>query len=131
MPYVVVATAQLQCSFGAAPSPLTVLPAGPQVMQAGGQLIATTMDHKPQVNIAPFGMCSSLANPQVAAATSAAQGVLTPQPCMPMTTAPWAPGASTMTVGGMPVLTDPSTCMCTWGGQISITSPGQQTIQVE
>lgn len=131
MPYVVVATAQLQCSFGAAPSQLTVLPTGAQIQQGGGQLIATIMDHKPQVNIAPFGMCSSLANPQVASATSAAQGVLTPQPCLPMTSSPWSPGAATMTVGGMPVLTAPSTCVCAWGGQISITSPGQQTIQVE
>jgi hypothetical protein len=131
VPYVVVATAQLACSFGAAPSQLTVLPSGAQVQQAGGQLIATIMDHKPQVNIAPFGMCSSLANPQVAAATSAAQGVLTPQRCIPMTAAPWAPGASTMTVGGMPVLTDPSTCACAWAGQITIVNPGQQSIQVE
>lgn len=131
MPSVVVATAQLQCSFGAAPSQLSVPPTGAQIMQAGGQVIATIMDFKPQVNIAPFGMCSSLANPQVASATSAAQGVLTPQPCIPVPAAPWSPGAATMNLGGIPVLTDPSTCQCTWGGQISIVMPGQQTIQVE
>jgi hypothetical protein len=131
MPLVVVATALLQCSFGAAPSQLAVPPTGEQIMQAGGQVIATIMDFKPQVNIAPFGMCSSLANPQVASATSAAQGVLTPQPCMPVTVSPWAPGAATMKVGGVPVLTDPSTCQCMWAGQISIVMPGQQTIQVE
>jgi hypothetical protein len=127
MPYVVVATAQLQCSFGVAPSQLAVIPAG-AVMQAGGQLIATIMDFKPNVNIAPFGMCTSMSNPQVAAATSAAQGVLTPQPCIPMTTSPWSPGASQMTLGGLKVLTDPSTCTCTWGGVISIVSAGQQTV---
>jgi hypothetical protein len=36
MPYVVVATAQLQCSFGAAPSQLSRTPSGAQIMQAGG-----------------------------------------------------------------------------------------------
>jgi hypothetical protein len=131
MPFVVVATAQLQCSFGAAPSQLAVPPTGSQIMKAGGQVIATIMDFKPQVNIAPFAMCSSLANPQVASATSAAQGVLTPQPCMPVTASPWVPGAATMLVGGIPVLTDPSSCQCAWAGQISIVLPGQQTIQVE
>jgi Domain of unknown function (DUF4280) len=131
MPFVVVANAVLSCSFGVAPGTLSVVPSGPEVMQAAGQLIATVMDFKPNVNIAPFGMCTTLSNPQVAAATSAAQGVLTPQPCIPMTTSPWTPGASTMTLGGMKVLTDPSTCACAWGGQITVVQPGQQTIKVE
>ncbi|HEV8379797.1 MAG TPA: DUF4280 domain-containing protein, partial [Tepidisphaeraceae bacterium] len=71
-----------------------------------------------------------LANPQVASATSAAMGVLTPQPCIPVTTSPWTPGASKATIGGMPALTDSSTCMCNWMGTISITNPGQQTVDV-
>jgi hypothetical protein len=131
MPYIVVANAQIACSFGAAPGALAVVPSGPTQNQIGGQLIATIMDHQPNVNIPPFGMCTSLSNPQVASATSAAQGVLTPQPCIPVTTSPWTPGASTLTLGGNPVLTDPSTCLCAWAGQISIVNPGQQTVQVE
>ncbi|MEO0948583.1 MAG: DUF4280 domain-containing protein, partial [Cyanobacteria bacterium J06641_5] len=79
----VVAGAMLQCSFGAAPSSLIVVPKGPPVM-AGGPLAATIMDYAPLVNILPFGMCSSLANPSVASATAAALGVLTPMPCVPV-----------------------------------------------
>ncbi len=49
------------------------------------------MDHQPMVNISPFGVCVSLANPAVAAATSAALGVLAPQPCIPVTVSPMGP----------------------------------------
>jgi Domain of unknown function (DUF4280) len=124
---VVVANAQIMCSFGSSPAALSVVPTGAQANNAGGQAIATIMDFKPQVNIAPFGMCTSIANPQVASATAAAQGVLTPQPCIPATMAPWTPGAPTTLVGGNPALTDSSKCVCMWLGQISIVSPGQQT----
>jgi len=86
---------------------------------------ANIMDNKPMVNIAPFGMCMSMANPQVAAATAAALGVLTPQPCIPNTAAPWAPGSPTVLVGNMPALNESSKLMCNWGGVISITFPGQ------
>ena len=130
MPKVVVSTAQITCAFGAAPGTLTVVPSGPAIMQIGGQFIATIMDFKPNVNIAPFGMCTTLSNPQVASATSAAQGVLTPQPCVPVTTSPWTPGSATVQLGGNPVLTDSSSCMCAWGGQISVINPGQQTVDV-
>ncbi len=128
MSYIVVSDAQIMCAFGAAPGTLTVLPSGPALQQIGGKNVATIMDHKPNVNIAAFGMCTTLSNPQVASATSAASGVLTPQPCIPVTTAPWTPGSSTLMLGGQPVLTDPSTCMCAWGGQISVVNPGQQVV---
>jgi hypothetical protein len=128
MSYIVVSDAQITCAFGAAPGTLTVLPSGPALQQIGGKNVATIMDFKPNVNIAPFGMCTTLSNPQVASATSAAQGVLTPQPCVPVTTSPWTPGSATLMLGGQPVLTDPSTCMCAWGGQISVINPGQQTV---
>jgi hypothetical protein len=127
MAQVVVNGAQLSCSFGQAPSALTVIPAG-QPVQAGGQLVAKITDMQPMANIAPFGMCVTLSNPQVAAATSAAQGVLTPQPCVPVISGPWAPGSPTVAVGGTPALTGDSQCMCAWGGAITITSPGQTTV---
>ena len=118
--------ASLQCSFGAAPSTLVVLPAN-RVMT--GTPTANIMDFKPMVNIPPFGMCMSPSNPTVAAATAAALGVLTPMPCIPVTT-PWVPGAPTALVGSMPALNNTSKCMCSWGGVIQILAPGQFTTQV-
>ena len=124
----VVATAQLMCSFGVAPAVLSVIPKGLPV-QAGGQMAATIQDFMPNANIPPFGMCTTPSNPQVAAATSAAMGVLTPQPCIPMTTSPWTPGSPTVQINGAPALTSTCTCTCMWGGAITITSPGQMTTQ--
>lgn len=120
--------ATLMCSFGAAPSSLVVLPAN-RVM-TGGPAAANIMDSKPMVNILPFAMCSSPANPMVAAATAAALGVLTPMPCIPATAAPWAPGSPTVLIGNMPTLNNSSKLMCSYGGVIQVTVPGQATVMV-
>jgi hypothetical protein len=125
MPMQVVNTAQTMCSFGMAPSILTVLPVN--MVFSGNQPAANIMDNKPMVNIAPFGMCTCPANPTVAAATAAALGVLTPMPCVPVTPAPWAPGSPTVLIANMPALNNTSKLMCTWGGVIQIVSPGQFT----
>lgn len=125
----VVMGATLQCSFGLAPSSLMVIPKGLPTM-AGGPLAASIMDFAPMVNILPFGMCTSLANPTVAAATTAALGVLTPMPCVPVTVAPWAPGSPTVLLGTFPALNNSSKCMCAWAGVISILKPGQFTVQI-
>ena len=117
--------AMLQCSMGMAPSSLVVVPAN-RVMTSS-QPAANIMDNKPMVNVMPFGMCMSPANPTVAAATAAALGVLTPMPCIPNTTAPWSPGAPTVMVANQPALDDTSKLMCMWAGVISVTSPGQMT----
>jgi hypothetical protein len=127
MPDLVVSGAQVTCTFGVAPSALTVVPAG-SVLQAGGQLLARIVDFAPMVNVSPFGMCTTPSNPQVAAATSAALGVLTPQPCIPVITAPWTPGSPKVSAGGVPALTSTSTCMCAWGGSISIVQAGQAKV---
>jgi len=128
MPQHVCNGAVLMCSFGLAPSELTVLPID-RVMTSS-QPAATIMDHEPLVNIEPFGMCISLANPMVAAATAAALGVLTPQPCIPMTLAPWVPGAPTVLLGGKPALDNTCQVMCLWGGVITVSVPGQFTEQI-
>jgi hypothetical protein len=82
------------------------------------------------MNIMPFGMCTSPGNPQVAAATAAALGVLTPQPCIPATSSPWAPGSPQVMLANQPALNDTSTCMCMWAGVITITNPGQTEAQI-
>jgi hypothetical protein len=127
MPVLVVNGAQMTCTFGTSPSALSVVPSGPPT-QAGGQQVARIADMVPMMNIAPFGMCTTPSNPQVAAATSAASGVLTPQPCIPVTTSPWAPGSTKVSVGGVPALTSTSRCTCTWGGSISIVQAGQMKV---
>lgn len=119
--------ANIQCTFGAAPSVLNVLP---QAKVMNVMAAATIMDNKPIVNITPFGMCMSMSNPMVAAATAAALGVLTPMPCIPVTTAPWAPGSPTVMIGGSPALNNSSKLMCAYGGVISVNVPGQTTINV-
>jgi Domain of unknown function (DUF4280) len=128
MPQQVVNGATMMCSFGLAPSTLVVLPVNKTM--CGNMPAANIMDHIPMVNIMPFGMCQSLANPTVAAATAAALGVLTPMPCIPATSAPWVPGAPTVLLGNQPALDNTSKCMCNWAGVIQITVPGQVTTEI-
>lgn len=120
--------ATLQCSFGMAPSTLTVLPANRVVSKMP---MATIMDNVPMVNILPFGMCQSMANPTVASATAAALGVLTPMPCIPVIPAQWAPGSPTVLAGGKPCLNQSCKCMCAYGGVIQITNPGTTNVMIK
>ena len=92
--------AVLQCSFGLSPCTLVI-----------------TVPSRPK--------CT---NPAVSSATSAAMGVLTPMPCVPVISAPWSPGSSQVKVGGIPALTDNSKCMCSYMGNISIVSPGNTMV---
>lgn len=124
MPIQVVNGAILMCPFGVAPSTFVVTPEN-RVL-SGNQPAANIMDFVPMKNIMPFGMCTTPSNPTVATATAAASGVLTPMPCIPVTT-PWKPGAATVLLGFMPALDNACTCQCMWGGVISVTSPGQVT----
>jgi hypothetical protein len=50
-------------------------------------------------------------------------------PCIPVTPAPWVPGAVSPPVilDGVPALDDISILMCTWGGVIKILYPGEVT----
>ena len=110
--------AVLQCSMGVAPSVLQVTP---EKRVNGNKLpMGTVSDCIPMKNIQPFGMCQSLANPQVQAATAAALGTLTPQPCIPVIVGTWAPGSLKVKIMGQPALTKQSKCTCSWAGVITI-----------
>jgi hypothetical protein len=122
----VVSTAKTACTMSAKPSQLLVAPSRQRT--AGGQMAASIGDHNPVTNIVPFGPCMSAAFPATAAATAAAGGVLTPQPCAPNTPVPWAPGSPTVTIGVHPALRHTDTCRCVWGGTISIIDPGQTLV---
>lgn len=127
MGVIVVSGAKLMCPFGTMPGTLN---ATSQVTTLGcSKPVATIMDVGFGSNITSFGMCTSMANPQVAAATAAAMGVLTPQPCSMVPAGPWQATKPTILVGGKPVLTQESMLMCGMGmGQISIVAPGQMKI---
>jgi hypothetical protein len=128
MPLQVCMGAQMMCAFGMAPSSLVVLPANRTLTNM--MPAANVMDHIPLVNIMPFGMCMSPSNPEVAAATAAALGVLTPMPCIPVTPSPWTPGEATVTLGNQPALDNISQLQCVWGGLISFTDAGEETVNV-
>lgn len=114
--------AMMKCSMGMSPAPLAVV--APRKYSIQQRPIANILDNKPMVNIPTFGMCRSLANPSVASATSAACGVLTPMPCIPNTTAPWAPGNTQVLTQGAPTLTNDSKLTCMWGGTIDFINSG-------
>jgi hypothetical protein len=119
---------QLMCTFGMAPGKIMVIPKGPPVMMEG-KMVATIMDNVPMANIIPFGMCNSLTNPMVAAATSAALGVLTPMPCIPNTVTPWAPPCPTVKIGNFQAIDQSSKLNCLWAGVISsVPSATKETI---
>jgi hypothetical protein len=125
MGLLVVTGAMLQCTMGAAPATFT----GTGLTVQGGTPAGVITDIS-MASIPTFGVCMSPANPQVAAATSAAMGVLTPQPCIPVIASPWAPGSLKVTISEVPALDSSSTCMCTWAGMVSVSSPGQMSVTV-
>ena len=118
----VIGGATCQCSFGATIT-LMVLPVN-GVLETMPN--ANIMDNKPFVNLIPAGVCTSMANPAVAAATAAPPpGVLKPQPCVPVTPGPWTPGNPGVLIKNFPIVDNNSKLMCAYGGVISIVNPGQ------
>lgn len=76
-----------------------------------------------------FGMCTSQANPTVATATSAAMGVLTPMPCVPVFIPPWSGTSTTVNLSGAPAVNAMSSLKCSWGGTIKVTVTANQTVK--
>ncbi len=113
--------ATLRCSLGTASALLNVVP----VNRSPGDMSAANVgDTTPMANIMPFGVCMSMANPAVSAAAAAAQGALTPMPCVPVCMGRWERGDPAVLVGGQPALTMDSRLHCAYGGVISVLSPG-------
>jgi hypothetical protein len=120
----VVAGATLKCNQGDRESKLK-LPVHHRVYIKGIPQ-ANSNDFKPNVNVLPFGMCKSMANPAVAAATAANHGKLKKMPCTPVLTMPWINGKEDKLVDGAPALLNKSTHMCLYCGRITIEADGQQ-----
>lgn len=122
MGVIVTTGASVMCTFGTAPASLTVT--SQNTILGEGKPVATIGD----TTISTCGMCSSLGNPQVASATAAALGVLTPQPCVPVFAGSWIPGGTGILAGGKPCLTNEGRGMCAYGGSLSIVNPGQSRV---
>ena len=120
----VVTGAVIMCTNGLSPGQLI----GSLPITFGGAPALNINSVAPFTNVCPCGMCTSMANPAVAAATAAALGVLTPQPCIPSPAGIWM-STSSVTVGGSPGLASDSTLVCAFGGTISIRDPGQKTVR--
>lgn len=119
----VVTGAVLKCAFGTSPSILNVTSQSKVIVEGKPQ--ATIKDMAGNINIPPFGMCTSMVNPQVASATAAALGVLTPQPCNLVASGTWTSSKTKIITGGIPCLSSDGTLMCATGmGVITITNPG-------
>lgn len=125
MPLQVVSQAKLSCSFGSSSSSFQATAAS--ACQSSRQQAGVINDHLSMVNIRPFGRCSCLGNPVVAAATAANKGKLSPQPCIPATVTPWVPGSPTILFRSMPALNDKSILSCMWGGIVRVDDAGQGT----
>ena len=126
MPNYVCNGAGLSCSFGDSSGSLTVLPT--KRIQLEGNEAASIMDFKPMVNIPNFGNCMSLINPLVAAATVANQGVLDPQPCIPVILTPWMPGKPDVLMANEPALMDFCLNTCAYMGLLTISNAGQTSV---
>ena len=125
MALAVVNGATIICTQGTAPGVLCGT--AQAIVLIGGPPVITKSDVQPIVNVGCCGMCISMANPQVASATAAALGVLTPMPCIPSPMGMWQCGSAVM-VGGKPALTNDGILACTYGGSISITNAAQTTV---
>ena len=127
MSEIVVNGAKVQCPFGNKPVVLRATSQTSCLIE--GKVAATIYDVKPGVNLDTFGMCTSLQNPAVAAATAAAFGVLTPQPCTMVPVGTWSPVKPKLLVGGKPCLCSNATLNCAIGqGVITIASSGERKV---
>lgn len=120
----VVMGATTECTWGSTDSKLIVPFSHGVYIKGKAQL--NIMDFKPVINILPFGLCSSMLNPLVAAATAANQGRLTKMPCVPVVVTPWIMGKNDDLIENFPALLNKSMNMCLFCGMITINDDGQR-----
>ncbi len=126
MTKLVVNGATCVCSYGSSSATLSVSSA---TVEGASNDLVTVQDYTAYENVPGFSMCSSLSNPSVSSATSAASGVLTPQSCTPQLSSPWSPGSTAVKIGDDAVLLATDTLSCSYGGVISIADAGQKTVE--
>ena len=102
----------IKCSYGSAPMPFDAENPSYMVCKAIG---GTISDAIPFGNIPTFGQCMCMSNPTNAAFSTT--GVYAP--CVPVTTS-WIPDVPNITFQGLPILDKASTCICSWGGEITV-----------
>lgn len=117
--------ARLKCSCGDNTSNYNVLPVNK--VSINGNPVGVISDTKPMINILPFGLCFSMANPTVAAATAANQGKLQKMPCVPNIVDSWSEGISHF------LLNEETPCnlskvKCLYSGIISVMNAGQSIV---
>jgi hypothetical protein len=122
MPKSVVDGAMLKCNEGIATCTLQV--SSSEHTDSNESPLATVEDYG-MANISGFRMCKSSSNPMV----SAANGV--PQTCTPVITSAWSPGHAQVTLNGKALLTDASTCDCSWNGTIEVEDPGRGAFDLD
>lgn len=126
MSFLLSSTTNLTCTMGLTPSPLNILP----VNAVFGQFLplATMMDNKPLLNIMPFGLCKSPANPMVAAIIASSLGAVTQGPCIPATFAPWVSSKPVIMIKNFPCITINDQLICSYGGMIKAVAPSQTAV---
>jgi len=115
---------EYHCSYGTLLCPIQVF--SNRKVSIDGRLAATEGDNQIQ-NLRGFGMCSSLKNPQVAAATVMAEGVLTPQPCSPVLAGGWTCLTNTK-ISGKRTITSQSEIWSAFSGRITNVTTRQEKV---
>jgi hypothetical protein len=111
----------LTCSKGTQPSHLGILPDIENLL-AGRPTFAKHTDTTPNVNLRPFGLCTSMANPAVGVSYAASVGALSPVPCTPVPITPWLPAPST-TMG--------CSVLCAFAGVIKCIAPAAAMVEAQ
>lgn len=121
--------ASRKCSHAVGPGVLAVMPL--KRVNIGGQPAANIADAAPSINVAPFPLCNSKANPLVLQAITASQGSVNVAPCQFAPAGQWSPGSKVVKIAGQPALTKSCKLKCIFNGEISISDAGQTSVSAK